>query len=106
MIRLLTLTFLLILTSFLTGCATYYYQEGKTISECKSDRRECFEELKKYSSNWREMGRYEFEFMEDCMLEKGYRLVAEDKLPMRIRREDPEQSLHWRLHGTAGTLDE
>ena len=106
MIRLLALTFLLILTSFLAGCATYWYQEGKTIRECKLDRRECLEELKKYSSNWREMGSYEFDFMEDCMFQKGYRLVTEDKLPMRVRQEDPEQSLHWRLHGTAGALDE
>jgi hypothetical protein len=106
MIRLLALTFLLVLTSFLTGCATYWYQEGKTISECKLDRRKCLEELKKYSSNWSDMGSYEFDFMEDCMFEKGYRLVTEDKLPMRVRREDPAPSLHWRLHGMAGTLDE
>lgn len=106
MIRLVAITSLFTLMVFSTGCATYYYQEGKTISKCKSDRRECYEELKKYSSNWREMGQYEFEFMENCMFEKGYRLVTEDKLPMRVRREDPEQSLHWRLHGTAGALDE
>ena len=106
MIRLLVFTSLIILIFFFTGCATYWYQEGKTIRECKLDRRECLEELKKYSSNWRDMGSYEFDFIEDCMFQKGYRLVTEDKLPMKIRREDPEQSLHWRLHGMAGAIDE
>jgi hypothetical protein len=42
------------------GCAKYWYQEGKTITEVKQDQKVCFEELEKYSSNWRDMGDYEF----------------------------------------------
>jgi hypothetical protein len=74
----------LISLSFCAGCAKYWYQEGKTFAETKQDRQECFEELKKYSSNWRDMGDYEFKFMEDCMMQRGYRLVAENKLPLRV----------------------
>lgn len=92
----------LISLSFCAGCAKYWYQEGKTFAETKQDRQECFEELKKYSSNWRDMGDYEFKFMEDCMMQRGYRLVAENKLPLRVKREDPDQLLHWRLRGVAG----
>jgi hypothetical protein len=51
------------------------------------------------------MGNYEFEFMEDCMVQKGYRPVKESKLPLRVKREDPDQLLHWRLRGVAGTVN-
>ena len=98
------ITVLLILT-MLTGCADYYYQEGKTFQECKQARLDCFEDLKKYSSNWQGMGQYEFEFMEKCMKEKGYSLAKEADLPLRIKRDDPDQMLHWKLRGVAGTLD-
>ena len=86
------------------GCTTYWYQAGKTIDECKGDRLGCLEELKKYSSDWREMGNYEFKFMEDCMRQKGYTLLKEGELPLRVKREDPDRLLHARLHGVAGTL--
>ncbi|MHC4648445.1 MAG: hypothetical protein ACYTBJ_23550 [Planctomycetota bacterium] len=87
-----------------TGCAKYWYQEGKTFEECKRDRQECFNELKKYS-DWERMGDYEFGFMEDCMKEKGYRLVTEDKLPLRVKREEPDRTFHVRLKGIAGTIE-
>ena len=104
--RFIATTLVLILTVFFTGCATYWYQEGKTLNECQKDRLECFEELKKYSPGWASMGAYEFEFMEECMKQRGYRLVTEKKLPLRVKRRDPDQLLHPRLHGVAGTLDE
>jgi hypothetical protein len=88
-----------------TGCSTYWYQAGKTIDECKQDRLACFEELKKYSSDWRDMGDYEFKFMEDCLRQKGYTLLTEGELPLRVKREDPDQLLHYRLHGVAGTIE-
>ena len=62
-------------------------------------------ELKKYSSDWTEMGSYEFDFMEECMTQRGYRLVKEKDLPFRVKREDPDQLLHYRLRGVAGALD-
>jgi hypothetical protein len=96
---------LLLMLSF-TGCATYWYQADKTINECKQNRLECFEELKKYSSNWRDMGEYEFKFMEDCMRQKGYTLLKEGELPLRVKRQDPDRLTHFRLHGVAGTLSQ
>jgi hypothetical protein len=90
----------------IAGCTTYWYQGGKTIDECKQDRLACLEELKKYSSNWRDMGDYEFKFMEDCMHQKGYTLLEEKELPLRVKREDPDQLVHYRLHGAAGTIKE
>ena len=89
----------------LAGCTTYWYQAGKTIDECQQDRLECFEELKKYSSDWRKMGDYEFKFMEDCMHQKGYTLLKENELPMRVKRQHPDTTMHHRLRGTAGTIE-
>ncbi len=34
-------------------------------------------------------GDYEHKFMEECMRQKGYDLVSEDKLPLTAKREDP-----------------
>ena len=85
------------------GCASYWYQEGKTFEECKQDREECREELLRHSDLTR-VGPYEIKFMEECMKEKGYRLVKENELPMHVRRELPETSLHYRAKGVAGTL--
>lgn len=105
MARSLAIT-LLVTICFSSGCAKYWYQEGKTIGECKQDRRMCFEGLKKYSPNWQDMGEYEFKFMEDCMKQKGYQLVTEKKLPLKVQREDPDRWQHFRLKGAVGTLDE
>lgn len=102
--RVIAATLILIPMLVFSGCTTYWYQANKTIDECKQNRLECFEELKKYSSNWRDMGDYEFKFMEDCMRQKGYTLLKEGELPLRVKREDPDRILHARLHGVAGTL--
>lgn len=103
--RVIAFTLISIPMLLFTGCATYWYQADKTIDECKQARLECFEELKKYSSDWRDIGEYEFKFMEDCMRQKGYTLLKEKKLPLRVRREDPNRSVNWWLHGVAGTLE-
>lgn len=102
--KFLMATLLSVLLCHFSGCATYWYQADKTINECKQNRFECFEELKKYSSNWRDMGEYEFKFMEDCMRQKGYTLLKEGELPLRVKRQDPDRLTHFRLHGVAGTL--
>ena len=103
--RVIAATLILIPMLLFSGCATYWYKGGKTIYECKQDRQECFEDLKKYSSNWRDMGSYEFKFMEDCMHQKGYSLLKEKDLPLRVKREDPDRSMHLLLHGVAGTIE-
>jgi hypothetical protein len=96
---------------FLTGCAKYYYQEGKTFNQCAWDRADCLFELKKrqavQSEGW---GDYEHKFLENCMESRGYRLVTEDKLPLDVKREDPDTTLRGYLYGQrrgiAGALDE
>jgi hypothetical protein len=100
----ITAALILILTLFSAGCNTYWYQEGKTIDECKQDHSECVEELKKYSSNWPNIREYELKFIEDCMRQKEYTPLAENELPLRVKREDPDRAPNWRLRGVAGAL--
>ena len=96
----------LFLMLLFTGCTQYWYQADKSIDECKADRHDCFEELKKYSDNWRSMGDYELKFMDDCMEQKGYSAVKENELPLRVRREDPDRTDNWFTKGVAGSLEE
>ena len=91
------------------GCAKYYYQEGKTFEQCKRDYQQCAAELAKRVTNDKP-GAYEHKYMEHCMKEKGYTIVAEDKLPLSVKREDPDVSLqgflYGRRQGLAGALEE
>ena len=101
----------LCLICLLAGCAKYYYQEGKTFGECSSDRADCMAELKKrLGSEFQIRGSYEYQFMEECMKQKGYGLVTENKLPLDVRRLDPDRQLRGYLYGArrgiAGSLDE
>jgi hypothetical protein len=88
----------------LAGCTTYWYQEGKTFDECKQAHLECYEGMKEYSDNWEEPGRYEFDYMKDCMIRRGYRLVTARKLYVTVKREPPALAVPWQLHGVAGFL--
>lgn len=93
------------------GCAKYYYQEGKTFEACSKDRMDCLTELKqRLDTVSRRPGDYEYKFIEDCMKRKGYRLVTENKLPLDVKRQDPDTSLQGQLYGyrrgIAGTLAE
>lgn len=87
------------------GCAKYWYQEGKSFDECKKARAECFEELKKRTDFSSPTVEYEMKYMNECMQEKGYRQVSAKELPLDVRREEPESSLHWRTRGLAGTVE-
>jgi hypothetical protein len=86
-----------------SGCTQYWYQEGKTFAECQQDRDACFKELQKRSDMTGTMT-YEFKFMEQCMTEKGYKLVGEDKLPLGARRQEPDVTLQWGMKGIAGEV--
>ena len=106
----LTILFLLGLICLSGGCAKYYYQEGKTFNECARDRLDCYTELqKRLADQSQSPGGYEHKFMEDCMKQKGYRLVTENNLPLDVKRQDPDKSLQGQLYGyrrgIAGTLD-
>ncbi|MHC4666628.1 MAG: hypothetical protein ACYS9T_11855 [Planctomycetota bacterium] len=90
----------------LAGCTTYWYQEGKTFDECKQARLECYEEVKKYSQDLENLGRYEFKYMEGCMIRRGYRLVTTYKLHVTVRREDPNLAVPWQIHGISGFLSQ
>ncbi|MHC4573400.1 MAG: hypothetical protein ACYS76_04600 [Planctomycetota bacterium] len=94
-----------VLLCLIAGCAKYWYQEGKTFDQCKRDRFECFEEMKKYSPHQQEMGKYEYKFMKNCMVRRGYRLVTARKLHVRVKREDPNLAVPWQVNGVAGFLE-
>ena len=89
---------------FITGCTQYWYQEDTTYKQCRQDREDCFQELQK-RTDFKNTGDYEFEFVAQCMRDKGYELVPGKELPMEVKRTEPETSLHWRIKGLAGTLD-
>ncbi len=76
----------LIILFAVAGCSTYWYQEGKSFKECKQTREKCRSELLKYSDLNRLHVQYEVDFIENCMMEKGYRLVGPDDLVDRARK--------------------
>lgn len=103
--RILVMVVSLMLCVAANGCATYWYQEGKSFRECQRAQEACREELVNRSSLSR-IGSYEIEFMQNCMEEKGYRQVKQSALPLGVRRQEPETSLHYRAVGIAGELRE
>ena len=101
------------LVCFFSGCAKYYYQEGKTLEQCKQAGKECCAEFQKYQDPAHDdPGRYNIAydhegiFMDACMQDRGYGLVTENKLPLRVKRKDPDRWASRRQRGFAGTLDE
>lgn len=100
--------FSLVLCAFVllwSGCAKYWYQEGKSFDECKQARAECFGELKKRTDFSGPFMDYEIKYMNQCMQGKGYREVSAKELPMDVRREEPDTSLHLQARGIAGTIE-
>ena len=89
---------------FISGCTQYWYQEGASFDQCKQDQKACLDALLK-RSDMSYVSDYEIEYMKTCMQEKGYRLVTEKELPMKVRRRKPETSLHWRMKGIAGSVE-
>ena len=89
----------------LSGCAKYWYQEGKSFEECKYARDACFQELTRRTDFTSPTVDYEMKYMNECMQAKGYREVSAKELPLKVRREEPETSLHWRTRGIAGTVE-
>lgn len=87
-----------------SGCAQYWYQEGASFDQCKQDQKACLDALLK-RSDMSYVSDYEIQYMETCMQEKGYRLVYESDLPMDVRRQKPETTLHWRMKGIAGSIE-
>ncbi len=103
-----TLALFVFLLGCAAGCASttkYWYQEGKTFEQCYEDHRLCYEELARLSAP-SSFGDRELKFIEDCMKNKGYRLVPEDRLPYPTKTLAPNRSIHYRLRGLAGTPDD
>jgi hypothetical protein len=90
------------------GCQpVYWYQEGRTFDECKADHADCRAELVKRTDR-HHMSDYERRFMENCMQQRGYRLVRDSDLPLDVRREEPDVVLAvpWnRFYGLAGSIE-
>lgn len=89
----------------LSGCARYWYQEDKSFEESSQARQDCRVELLRRTDLENMNDHYENEFMEDCMSKKGYRSVGQGDLPLDVKRQGPDTSLHWRLRGVAGTIE-
>jgi hypothetical protein len=89
---------------FHSGCAKYWYQEGRSFEDCRNARADCFAELSRRTDFGDPLDDYDIEFMDACMRAKGYRPVFSSELPMHVKRDAPESSMHWRYHGIAGTL--
>jgi hypothetical protein len=106
----LTVVLLTFLVWWVGGCAMYYYQEGKAFEDCKQDYRACYAELTKYadpnSLGAGTLGSYGSKFMDECMKERGYRLVTENELPLRAKRRDPDWWPGWNKRGVAGALEQ
>lgn len=102
--KLLLLVCLSVLFFVPAGCAKYWYQEGKSFDECQRARAECFDALKQRTDFSSPTVEYEMKYMNECMQEKGYREVSAKELPLEVRRQEPDTSLHWRTRGIAGTL--
>ncbi len=90
-----------------SGCQQrYWYQEGKTFDECRADYEDCRAELLKrtdlpYASS------YPRRFMDNCMQERGYEVVAEKELPLDVARVEPIMPSDWpwtHIYGVAGAL--
>ena len=100
---------ILVVLCLVAGCQpTYWYQEGKTFEESKADHADCRAELLKRTDR-HHMSDYERWFMEDCMRQRGYRLVPEKDLPLDVRREEPNvaTAVPWnRFYGLAGSIHE
>jgi hypothetical protein len=88
----------------LGGCAKYWYQEGRTFDQCRKDLAASQAEAVRYSDVARTdgIGRYESKFIHESMENKGYHLVGESKLPVRVRRES---SPVFGVPGVAGSID-
>jgi hypothetical protein len=99
-------TALLLATAVLLlgGCAKYWYQEGKSFEECRKDLAASQAEAIRYSDVGRTngIGSYEGKFVHESMEKKGYQLVGESKLPVRVKRES---SPVFGIPGIAGTID-
>ncbi len=105
MYRIVSITVLSVILLFSSGCAKYWYQEEKSFKECIYARAECFEELKKRTDFSGQTADYEIDFMNMCMQSKGYSEVSSDKLPLDVKRLEPNTSLNWRARGVAGTIE-
>ena len=102
--RLILAGLLLFPACLLGGCAKYWYQDGKTFDQCREDLAMCRSEATRYSDVERThgLGSYETQFVDRCMHEKGYQLLPEKDLPIRVKRES---SPVFGIPGVAGAID-
>ena len=89
------------------GCQRqYWYQDGKTFDECRADYEDCQAELRKRADR-RYASSYKHRFIDNCMQERGYEVMAGKDLPLDVVREDPMVPSDWpgdHAYGVAGAL--
>ena len=101
--KFLVVASLFVLICICAGCTSFWYQEGKTFEECRRDLQQCVAEMNKYSDKDTNLGVYDLRFERDCMKQRGYRLVKERNLPLRVRRQGPGSFTG--TYGVAGLLE-
>jgi hypothetical protein len=95
--------FVVILLVLVSGCTKYWYNPSRTFEQCEYDRLQCFKQLGKLS-DLNSSTNYKLEYMKECMKDKGYKLVGENKLPLDVKRQAPDNTIHWQLKGISGRL--
>jgi hypothetical protein len=102
----LLVALLLLVACSTIGCAPkYWYQEGKTFSECYADHLACYRQLETLTTQT-QFGSRELKILEDCMRSKGYHLISESHLPYPSKSLPPDRTIHYRLRGLTGAPDE
>ena len=87
----------------ITGCKQYWYNEKISYERCRADYENCVKQMQTYADNDSRLSAYPEKFIQACMKEKGYTLVYEDDLPLRVKRKDPD-IVEARYQGVAGKL--
>ncbi len=96
---------LLLSVCVLGGCTKYWYQDGKSFKEAKTDLASCQAQADQYSrdtGSGRGIDAYDGLLVRECMEERGYHRVAEKDLPARAIRE---ASPVFGVTGVAGTTN-
>jgi len=82
--------FFFILAMFvISGCATCWYQEGKTLEDCRNDWLFCYNLAEKRIIKEGEkdyFGVQKAKLTKQCMKSIGYQVVPEEQLPEGVRR--------------------
>ncbi|MBP7053272.1 MAG: hypothetical protein KBE65_19870 [Phycisphaerae bacterium] len=95
---------LLLAVCVFSGCATYWYQEGKTFKQTRDDLAACQTAVEQRADggSGRTLDAYDGKQVRQGMKERGYRRVSGNALPAGVLRES---SPVFGVPGVAGTVN-